>query len=595
MAESKAVNPRGLFGELRRRNVYKVAVAYAIVGWLLVQISTQVFPFLEIPNWVVRLVIVLVAAGFPIALVIAWAFELTPEGIKRTEDVRVLVENNSKKRAWIYVAIVGAALSVGLFFIGRHLGQATANAAGTDLPAKSIAVLPFDNLSRDPDNAFFAEGVQDEILTRLAKVADLKVIARTSTQRFKSAPENLPDIAKQLGVLNILEGSVQKANDQVRVNVQLINALTNTHLWAEIYDRKLTDIFTVESDISKTIADTLQATLTGSEKQMIASQSTSDTTAYELYHKGRSLWAKRSGDNIPKAVAFYEQAIARDPNYALAYAGLADAYVLLPSYTSASQRDAYPKAKAAVLKALELDPNLAEAHTAMGKIHNFVDIDNQASIHEFERAIELKPNDATAHHWIGSGPLVNLGRFDEAIAHGMRAVELDPLSQIMNTDYGSIFVYAGNFDQAIGLLRKALDLDPTFGYGNQVLATAYQAKGDLPNAIAQFEKAKEFSDDPVIVAQLAAAKALAGDKNAAQKTLAELDSIAQQREVVAYARALLYLSLGNKPEALRWLEQGFAERDGGDISAIKVDPMLVSLHGDPRFEALVQKVVSPKQ
>jgi Flp pilus assembly protein TadD len=171
---------------------------------------------------------------------------------------------------------------------------------------------------------------------------------------------------------------------------------------------------------------------------------------------------------------------------------------------------------------------------------------------------------------------------------------LDPLSQIMNTDYGSIFLYAGKFDEAIGLLRKALDLDPTFGYGNQVLATAYQAKGDLPNAIAQFEKAKQFSDDPVIIAQLAAAKALAGDKNAAQKTLAELDTIAQQREVVAYARALLYLSLGNKPEALRWLEQGFAERDGGDISAINVDPMLVSLHGDPRFEALVQKVVSPK-
>src|SRR3954452_6556809 len=172
------------FGVLKRGNVYKVAVAYAIVGWLLVQVATQVFPFLEIPNWVVRLVIVLVAAGFPIALVIAWAFELTPEGIKRTEDVRIPVENNSKKRTWIYVAIIGAALSVGLFFIGRRLGEATANAAGTDLPTKSIAVLPFDNLSRDPDNAFFAEGVQDEILTRLAKVADLKVIARTSTQRF---------------------------------------------------------------------------------------------------------------------------------------------------------------------------------------------------------------------------------------------------------------------------------------------------------------------------------------------------------------------------------------------------------------------------
>src|SRR5437773_313294 len=203
---------------------------------------------------------------------------------------------------------------------------------GSAIPEKSIAVLPFDNLSRDPDNAYFAEGVQDEILTRLAKVADLKVISRTSTQRFKSAPSDLRDIAKQLGVMHIVEGSVQKANDQVRVNVQLINAMTDAHLWADIYDRKLTDIFSVESEIAKTIADTLQAKLTGSEKQMMAAHPTTDTAAYELYHKGRSLWEKRSGDNIPKAIAFYEQAIARDPNYALAYAGLAKAYIMLPFY-----------------------------------------------------------------------------------------------------------------------------------------------------------------------------------------------------------------------------------------------------------------------
>src|SRR5262245_33225490 len=327
---------RNFFAELKRRNVYKVAVAYAIVGWLLVQIATQVFPFLEIPNWVVRLVIALVAIGFPIALIIAWAFELTPEGIKRTEDVDLAAAaGQPRKQAWIVVVIVGAALSIGLFFIGRYTAQTPrqSEAATTAIPQKSIAVLPFHNLSSDPDNAFFTEGVQDEILTRLAKVADLKVIARTSTQKFKSAPENLLDIAKQLGVMHILEGSVQKANDQVRVNVQLINAMSEAPVWAEIYDRKLTDIFAVESDIARTIADTLQAKLTGSEKHMMASQPTTDTAAYELYHKGRSLWEKRSGDNIPRAISFYEQAIARDPNYALAYAGLANAYVLLSYFT----------------------------------------------------------------------------------------------------------------------------------------------------------------------------------------------------------------------------------------------------------------------
>jgi adenylate cyclase len=594
------MNLSNFFAELKRRNVYKVAVAYAIVGWLLVQIATQVFPFLEIPNWVVRLVIMLVAAGFPIALVIAWAFELTPEGIKRTEDVDLAASTRQpRKHVWIYVVVVGAAFSIGLFFIGRYSAQRTPSAeserpSATALPKKSIAVLPFDNLSRDPDNAFFAEGVQDEILTRLAKVADLKVIARTSTQHFKSAPENLPDIAKQLGALNILEGSVQKVNDQVRVNVQLINAMTNAHLWAEIYDRKLSDIFAVQSDIAKTVADTLQAKLTGSEKQMMASQPTTDTTAYELYHKGRSLWERRSGDNIPKAIGFYEQAIARDPNYALAYAGLADSYVLLPFYTSARQRDVFPKAKEAALKALELDPNLAEAHGALGKILNFDEIDLVGSVREFQRAIELKPNYATAHHWIGSGPLVCLERFDEAIAHCKRSVELDPLSPIMNADFGVTFYYARRYDEAIAQLQKALKLDPTFSYALYNLGMALQSKGDLPGALAQYEKARQFSDDPLILALDGAAKAQAGDKNAALETLRELDKISQRREVIAYARAFLYLSLGKKEEAERWLEQAFADRDGSDISAIKVDPLLDSLHGDPRFEALVQKVVGPK-
>src|SRR3989440_7538486 len=431
------MNPRSFFAELKRRNVYKVAVAYAVVGWLVIQVSSTVLPTFHAPEWVVQTLVVLVAIGFPIALVMAWAFELTPEGIKRTEDVDLAASaRQPRKHAWILIVIVGAALSVGLFFIGRYTARNTAGAARTELPAKSIAVLPFDNLSRDPDNAFFAEGVQDEILTRLAKVADLKVISRTSTQRFKSAPSDLREIAKQLGVMNIVEGSVQKANDQVRVNVQLINALTDAHLWADTYDRKLNDIFAVESEIAKTIADTLQVKLTGSEKQMIAAQPTTDTTAYELYHKGRSLWERRSGDNIPKAIAFYEQAIARDPNYALAYAGLAQAYILLPYYTGADRRGAYQKAKEVAKKALRLDPNLAEAHVALREILNFYDIDLTGSIREFERAIELKPNYATAHHWLGAGPLVDLGRFDDAIAHGKRAIELDPLSPIMNADLG---------------------------------------------------------------------------------------------------------------------------------------------------------------
>jgi TolB-like protein/Flp pilus assembly protein TadD len=584
------------FAELKRRNVYKVGVAYAIVGWLIAQIATQIFPFLEIPNWVVRLVIVLIAIGFPIALVIAWAFEATPEGIKRTELADAMPTTaGQKKHAWIYVVVTGGAISVALFFLGRYtVGNKTTAAAPNELSAKSIAVLPFDNLSRDPDNAFFAEGVQDEILTRLAKVADLKVIARTSTQRFKSAPENLPDIAKQLGALNILEGSVQKVNDQVRVNVQLINALTNAHLWAEIYDRKLTDIFAVESDIAKTIADTLQAKLTGSEKTAISKEPTSNTEAYELYHKGRSLWGKRTGDNIPKAIAFYEQAIARDPNYALAYAGLSSAYILSPFYAGANRLEMSAKAKEAALKALRLDPNLAEAHAALGKVLFFGEIDLAGAAREYKRAIELKPNDADAHHWFSNDILAALGRFDEAIAEGKRSVELDPLSVVINADLGETFYYAKRYDESVTQLRKTLEIDPTSFYTHYNLGIALQAKGDLPSAIAEYEKAKQLGDNTTVSTFYAAAKAQAGDKDAARRMLSELDEISRHREVVGYLRALLYLSLNNKDEALRWLEQGFEERDGSNISWIKVDPLLDSLHGNPRFEALVQKVIAPK-
>ena len=590
------MSDRNFFAELKRRNVYKVAVAYAVVGWLLVQVATQVFPFLEIPTWIVRLVIALVVIGFPIALVIAWAFELTPEGVKRTDEVERPAASGSKNRTWIYVAVLGAAASIGLFFIGRYTARNLSNASSSELPAKSIAVLPFDNLSRDPDNAFFAEGVQDEILTRLAKIADLKVISRTSTQRFKSAPDNLPQIARQLGVMHILEGSVQKSNDQVRVNVQLINAMTDAHLWADTYDRKLIDIFAVESEIAKAIADALQAKLTGSEKQMMATAPTTDMAAYELYHKGRSLWGKRTGDNIPKAIGFFEQAIARDPNYALAYAGLANAYVILPFWTNANRRDSNTRAKEAALKALSLDSNVAEAHLALGKVLFFSELDLPGATREYERAIELKPNEAAAHHWYGNDALAAVGRFEEAIAEGKRAVSLDPLSSVMNVDLGETFYYARRYDEAVRQMQKGLDLDPSSSYAHYNLGMALQATGDIAGAIAEYEKAKQQpGENPLVSSLCAAAKAQSGDKEAAVRMLGDLDRLSQRGEPVGYFRAILYLSLNNKAEALRGLEQGYEERDGSNIGWIKVDPLLDPLHGDSRFETLVQKVVGEKK
>jgi TolB-like protein/class 3 adenylate cyclase/Tfp pilus assembly protein PilF len=497
-------------------------------------------------------------------------------------------------RAALVVLAVALAVSVSIFLRRGWPSAARMPAEGgpaASIPEKSIAVLPFENRSSDKMNAYFADGIQEEILTRLSKIADLKVISRTSTQHYKSAPENLPEIAKQLGVANILEGSVQKAADQVRVNVQLINALNDAHLWSDIYDRKLTDIFAVESDIAKTIADTLQAKLTGAEKQMISGRPTSDMAAYELYLKGRSLWGKRGGDNLRQAIAFYEQAIARDPSYAPAYAGLAEAYVLLPVYTAAAPGDVYPKAKAAALKALQLDDKLAEAHTALADVL-YNDFDMAGSIAEFQRAIALNPNYATAHAWYGNDPLTAVGRFDEAIAEGKRAIELDPLSPVINSDLGQNLYNARRYDEAIAQLRKTLEIDPTFYYAHVVLGEALLLKGDVPAAIAEYEKARQLSDNLGPRVFLAVAKAQSGDKEAAARMLAELEELSRHRYVDAFLRALLNLSLNNREEAIRWLEQGVANHE---VHLIKVHPFLDPLRGDPRFEALVQKVVGPKQ
>src|SRR5213082_1832638 len=457
------------FAELKRRNVYKVAVAYAVVAWLLIQAASIFLPAFNAPQWAMQIVILIVVVGFPIALAFSWAFEITPEGIKRESEVAAdqsITHHTGRKI--VALTIVLAVVATGLL-VYRMVGTARwavhsvettedgrRSAASLPVPNKSIAVLPFDNLSGDPQNAYFSEGVQDEILTRLAKIAELKVISRTSTQRFKSAPNDLRQIAQQLGVANILEGSVQKANDQVRVNVQLINAVTDAHLWADTYDRKLTDIFVIESDIAKTIADTLQAKLSRSAEHVLASRPTENPEAHELYLKGRFFWNKRTGENLKKAADYFNQAIAADPNYALAYAGLAGVYVLMPFYSVGAPRDCYPRAKAAAKKALEQEDALAEAHTALAQVHCYYDFDFSQATSEFQRAIELNPNYATAHQWYCNSSLVALGRFDEAIAEVKRAIELDPLSLVINTDLGATYYRARRYDEAIEQLHKTL-------------------------------------------------------------------------------------------------------------------------------------------
>src|SRR5437899_3898600 len=362
------MNLRKSFGELKRRKLYKVAIAYAVVAWLLMQVASQIFPFFELPNWAVRLVVLLLIIGFPVALILAWAFELTPEGIKRAEDVdlsKSVRRKTGRKLDFFIIAVLLLVISI-LVFQRLHPNISPAVSSGLE---KSIAVLPFDNLSRDPDNAYFSDGIQDEILTKLAGIGDLKVISRKSTAKYKSTPEDLKTVARELGVATVLEGSVQRAGDKVRVNVQLLDARVDTHLWAKSYDRDLKDVFTVESEVAQEIADTLRAKLSPSQSDALAAAPTRDTEAYDLFLKGEYEQHQadivNSAELFDRAQTFYRQALARDPNFALAYARLAyselDRHWFISNLTSAELAEV----KSNIERDLEIAPASPDAHLAL--------------------------------------------------------------------------------------------------------------------------------------------------------------------------------------------------------------------------------------
>jgi serine/threonine-protein kinase len=521
----------------------------------------------------------------------------SPEVLKQQLNdciIAIDVAKQKHRRRLAYSTLAAAVIITSLMAASYILHHKFVPSAASEVGSeKSIAVLPFQNLSGDPDNAYFASGIQDEILTRLSKISDLKVIARTSVQHYHSKPDNLPAIGKQLGVAYFLEGSAQKSADAVRVNVQLIKAANDSHVWADTFDRNLTDIFVVETEIAKAVADSLQAKLTGSEKQAIAAKPTENAEAHELYLKARFFWNKRTSSDLKTAIQFFNQAIEKDPSYALAYAGLADAYALLTAYAAAPVSESLPRAEIAAKKALELDESLAEAHTSLGLLL-FYNLDFPGSTKEFERAIALNPNYATAHHWYGLGPLRCVGDSDKAIAELKRALQLDPLSLIINADLGVGLVTARRYSEAIARLRKAVEMDPYFYYAHFNLGKALQLNGQLDEAMTEYKKAAALNDDPLVLGLLAQCYAKLGQRADALKTLEQLQQIATQRYVWNYTFALVHIALGENDKAIDYLERDYRDHTDYEIALIKVDPMLDPLRGDPRFQALVSKVFAAK-
>jgi TolB-like protein/Tfp pilus assembly protein PilF len=479
------VNSRNFFGELKRRNVYKVAVAYAVVAWLVIQATSIVLPAFEAPAWILKVIIFVSIIGFPVALIFAWAFELTPEGLKRTEDVDVsesITRRTGRKLDFLIIAVL--LLVIGVLIYQRL--HPTVPSIPSDVPEKSIAVLPFENRSEDKANAYFADGIQDEILTRLSKIADLKVISRTSTQHYKSAPENLPEIGRQLGVAHILEGSVQKSGDAVRVNVQLIKAATDSHLWADTFDRKLTDIFSVESEVAKAIADQLRAKLTGREEQVIAAKPTDNVEAYDAYLRGLaySLKAGNLPPNLLGAQKYLREAVRLDPKFALGWALLSDVdsrgYLTLSLQPTVALRE---EARQGADTALTLQPTLGEAVLAKGNYHYACLKDYYTAVRYFEQARQLLPNNSRIPESLAYVAR-RRGQWDQSESHFNEAERLDPRTVSLLGQHALSYIYLRRFPEALRKLDQVLNITPDDEDNFATRAAIAQAEGDLPRAAA---------------------------------------------------------------------------------------------------------------
>ena len=591
------MNPKIFFGELKRRNVYKVAVAYAVVAWLLMQVASQIFPFFEIPNWVVRLVILLLVIGFPIALIIAWAFEVTSEGIKRTEaaDAAGLRSHGS---TWIYVVLIGAALSVGLFFVGRYTaGHATARPASEELrrgkqsevttagPDKSIAVLPLINESGDPKDEYFSDGLSEELIAALAQISGLKVIGRSSSFRFKDRKEEPKTIGEKLGVSTLLDGTVRKQGDRVRIVAELVNATDGIQLWTRTFDRELKDIFAVQEEIARAVAESLKVTLLGADNRSAQGSATDNAEAHNAYLQGHFHLLRRNVEDFRKAIGYYDQAIQLDPNYALAYAERAEALAFMGDLTG-ERPTAYPKARSDAEKAVAIAPALAEARAALGWIRCLVDWKFPEGLAELERAKELSPANPTANDLLAR-IIVYLGRFDEAERQGRQAVELDPLSTVTQSNLARVLFCAGKLDEADAVARKGAELQPT-GAGShrwQVLIAAQRGDGEAALREAQLEPDAGFRRF-----ELAVAHYVRGDHQAADAALADL--IANAREGFAYQIAEVYAVRGEADKAFEWLQISFDDRDAGMLGLL-VDPLLRGLRDDPRYKNLLVKLGLP--
>jgi TolB-like protein/Flp pilus assembly protein TadD len=585
---------RSFFAELKRRNVYKVAIAYIIGGWALSQGIAQVFPVFDVPNWAIRLLVMLIIAGLPVALVLAWMFELTPQGLMRTAAAdAVPAAGKPKSYAWIYVILVSAAISIGLFLLGRYSAEPPRQTGNAAPPQKSIAVLPFVNMSPEKNDEYLSDGMTEELINLLSTVPGLRVPGRTSCFAFKGKNEEniFRKVGDQLHVGTVLEGSVRKAGEKLRVTAQLISVSNGYHLWSKEYDGDLKDILNFQTNVAEQVVQALQMKLGVDDTRALMKKPTDNPEAHRLYLLGRFYAARDTQADVVVADHYFEQALGLDPNFALAYCGLADNYGLKGG-NAMPGREAWAKEKELAQKALQLDPNLAEAHLSLGIAHasafEWADADK-----ELKRALELNRNLALAYDalaWV----LTVSGRFDEAIEKEKRGLELDPLNPFLNGGLGWWLYWARRYDEAMAQLRSNTELFPNDGFSHFVIGWCFIKKGNVPDAKVEFEKATKLDDLPWYTGVLGYADAIAGDRAGAEEIRRQLDQLAKRRYVTPNAGVPVDIGLGQKQEALDGLEKCYRDQDGV-CWQLKMDQLYDGMRNDPRFEALVQKIFPETQ
>ena len=585
----RRMNSRNFFAELKRRHVYRATIAYAVVAWLLIQIATQVFPFFDIPNWIVRLVVLVTLLGFPLALTIAWAFEMTPEGIKRATEVGPdeYVPRWSRRK-FVALIISTAILAAGVPLVHLSRSKPTFLAQDTTasaVPQKSIAVLPLLNESSDPADEYFSDGLSEELIAALGQIKQLKVVGRSSSFQFKGRKKDSKAIAAKLGVSTLLEGTLRKQGDKVRIVAELINAGDGTELWTQTFDRELKDIFAVQTEIATAVAHSLELTLLG--KDTIAKKPmTTSVEAHTAYLQGHFYFQRRNLEDYRRAVRFFDQAIKADPDYALAYAERSEGWTWISDLTSENQRQAWAAAAEDAEKAVAIDPNLAEAQAALGWVRVFIQWKFEEGLKALRRAKELSPWNATANDLLAR-VVVYVGHFEEAEQLARQALETDPLSFQAHISLGRVLFCAGKLDDADAAGRQAAELQPTAASSHrwQVFVATMRNNGEVALREAEQEPNPAYRRF-----ELALAYYVRREHNKADVALAEL--IEKDRDVLAYQIAEVYALRGETDKAFEWLQVSFDNRDTGLLS-LMIDPLLCNLRGDPRYTLLVSKIGLP--